>query len=93
MKTMFTLLFLAGMGSLSHLKAATVSKDSTETLLQARMKQMEIHVQKLQAEIRVLKLADSLHLSELQKLKNSLRQSAPRKLVISRVGSKQANIQ
>lgn len=93
MKTKFILVVLMSIGSLNYLHAREMSNDSVGNSLQAKIKELDIHVANLQAEVRSLKMSDSLHQAELQTLKKSLRITIPRKLVISRTGSKQASLQ
>lgn len=93
MKTKFILLAVMIFGSLNYLHAREISSDSVGTSLQEKIRELDLHVKSLQAEIRSLKITDSLHRSELLSLKNSLRKATPRKLIINRIGSKQASMQ
>jgi predicted RNase H-like nuclease (RuvC/YqgF family) len=93
MKTKFILFVCMSIGSLNFLHARETSNDSVGNSLQAKIKELEIHVKNLQAEIRSLKSTDSLHQSELLSLKKSLRIAPTRKLIINRTGSKQASMQ
>lgn len=90
MKHLFILVFFV---ATAHFAGAASLKNTDTAELKAKTLYLEQVVNRLQAEMKILKANDSTHTAELNSLKQSLPAAKQKKLVIDRRGSKQAYFQ
>ncbi len=93
MKKSFTLSGLLLAIFFANAAKANYHIDSAQNNLKVKMEMMENHIKNLQSEIKTLRYADSIQVIELNAIRQVLPSVKPKKLVIDRRGTKQANFQ